>query len=350
LILLLLSIELISNNLKLPMNSFIAGVGHYVPERVVTNFDLEKLMDTNDAWIRERSGIAERRWIVPGKDTTASMGTEAARVAIARAGITANDIDLIIFATLTPDYFFPGPGVAVQHNLGCHNIGALDIREQCAGFLYGLSVADQFIKSGMYRNILVVGSETHSTMLDLTTRGRGVSVLFGDGAGAAVVQATNSNESCILSTHLHSQGEFADQLITRSPGTHTAQRIYPGIENDTDNIFMFMNGNAVFKHAITRFAEVIQEALDYNNLTKADIDMVVPHQANIRITQYLQKYMDLPQDKVFSNIERYGNTSSATIPICLSELYEQNKLSKGDTLMLAAFGSGFTWASALLKW
>jgi 3-oxoacyl-[acyl-carrier-protein] synthase III len=331
------------------MRSIITGVGHYVPERIITNFDLEKLMDTNDAWIRERTGIEERRWIVPGKDNTASMGTEAARVALQRADLQAKDIDLIVFATLTPDYFFPGPGVIVQKELGCREIAAIDLRAQCSGFLYALSVADQFIRSGMYRHVLVIGSETQSTMLDLTTRGRNVSVLFGDGAGAAVLSASKG-ERGILSTHLHSQGEHAEMLYTRGPGNSHEQRIYPGIEQDADEIFMKMNGNAVFKHAITRFAEVMEEALKTNGFTKDEVDIVVPHQANVRIIQYLAKWMDMSEEKVYNNIHKYGNTSAATIPICLSELWEQGQLKEGSRVLMAAFGSGFTWASALVRW
>lgn len=332
------------------MRSKIIGLGHYVPERVVKNEDLEKMMDTTDKWIQERTGIQERRWFTPGEDTTANMGVKASRIAMERAGIEPGDIDLVIFATLSPDYFFPGPGVCVQEELGLRTVAALDVRAQCSGFIYGLSVADQYIKTGMYKTILVIGSEVQSNWLDLTTRGRAVSVLFGDGAGAAIVQATENENQGILSTHLHSEGANKHLLMIKGPGTAHAQRIYNGIEDDHENIFMQMEGNKVFKNAVTRFEEVVMESLDANNMTINDLDLFVPHQANLRITQYVQNKLNLPDEKVYSNVQRFGNTSGATIPIALSELWEQGKLNEGMLISLAAFGSGFTWASALIRW
>lgn len=332
------------------LQSKIVGVGHYLPERVVTNNDLVNLMDTSDEWIRERSGIEERRFATFGVDTTANMGTKAARIALERAGLEPDDVDFIVFATLSPDYYFPGPGVTVQKELGIKTVGALDVRNQCSGFIYGLSVADQFIKTGMYKTILVIGSEIHSNGLDMTTRGRAVSVLFGDGAGAAVLQAEEDPSKGILSTHLHSQGEFADVLCVKAPGNFKEKKFYEGMLEDFDMIAPQMDGQLVFKNAVTRFAEVIYEALEANNFTTDDIDMLVTHQANLRISQFLQKKMQLPDDRVYNNIMKYGNTTAATIPIVLSELWEQKRIKPNDLYMLAAFGSGFTWASAIIRW
>jgi len=332
-------------------NSKIVGAGHFVPEKIVTNKDLEKIMDTSDEWIRERSGIEERRFAEFGKDTTSNMGTKAAKIALERAGLIPDDIDFIIFATLSPDYYFPGPGVTVQHELGCkRTIGALDVRNQCSGFIYSMSVADQFIKTGMYKTILVIGSEFHSNGLDLTTRGRAVSVLFGDGAGAVVMQRTEEENKGILSTHMHSQGEFADVLCVKGPGNFKVRKFYPDMHLDFENTSPQMDGQQVFKNAVVRFSEVIMEALQSNGYTSADLDMFVPHQANLRITQFVQRKMQLPDDKVYSNIQKYGNTTAATIPIILSELWEQNRIKENDLFVLAAFGSGFTWASALIRW
>lgn len=332
------------------LQSKIVGVGHYLPERVVTNNDLVNLMDTSDEWIRERSGIEERRFATFGVDTTANMGTKAARIALERAGLEPDDVDFIVFATLSPDYYFPGPGVTVQKELGIKTVGALDVRNQCSGFIYGLSVADQFIKTGMYKTILVIGSEIHSNGLDMTTRGRAVSVLFGDGAGAAVLQAEEDPSKGILSTHLHSQGEFADVLCVKAPGNFKEKKFYEGMLEDFDMIAPQMDGQLVFKNAVTRFAEVIYEALEANNFTTDDIDMLVTHQANLRISQFLQKKMQLPDDRVYNNIMKYGNTTAATIPIVLSELWEQKRIKPNNLYMLAAFGSGFTWASAIIRW
>lgn len=334
-------------------NSKIIGLGYYVPENVVTNDDLSKVMDTNDAWIQERTGIKERRHVVKGDgDTTTSMGVKAAKVAIERAGIDKDDIDFIIFATLSPDYYFPGPGVLVQRDLGIKTVGALDVRNQCSGFVYGISVADQYIKSGMYKNILVVGSELHSHGLDMSTRGRGVSVIFGDGAGAAVLSREENPEKGILSTHLHSEGQHAEELSLIAPGM--GKRWVNDIIEDNDpndeSYYPYMNGQFVFKNAVVRFSQVIMEGLETNNLTPADIDLLVPHQANLRISQFIQKKFGLQDDQVFNNIMKYGNTTAASIPIALTEAWEAGKVKEGDLLVLAAFGSGFTWGSAIIKW
>jgi len=335
--------------------SRIIGLGHYVPDNVVTNEDLSKVMDTNDAWIQERTGIKERRFAVKGtEDTTSGMGIKAAKIAIERAGIDKDDIDFIIFATLSPDYYFPGPGVMVQKELDIKTVGALDVRNQCSGFVYAISVADQFIKTGMYKNILVIGSELHSHGLDMTTRGRGVSVIFGDGAGAAILTRSEDNSRGILSTHLHSQGEHAEELALIAPGmgkrwVNDIIKDFGNGEEDT-SYFPYMNGQFVFKNAVVRFSEVIMEGLLQNGLKKEDIDMLIPHQANLRIAQFIQKKFGLGDDQVYNNIMRYGNTTAASIPIALTEAWEEGKIKEGDTVVLAAFGSGFTWGSVIIKW
>ena len=332
-------------------HSKISGLGFYVPENVVTNDDLSKIIDTNDEWIQERTGIQERRHIIRGQDTTTSMGVKAANIAVERSGISNEEIDFIVFATISPDYYFPGPGVALQQQLGLKTVGALDIRNQCSGFVYALSVADQFIKTGMYKNILVVASEVQSLGLDMTNRGRSVSVIFGDGAGAAVLSRSD-DDSGILSTHLHSEGEHAKELAVLAPGMGGRWITDILAENnpDDESYFPYMNGQFVFKHAVVRFSEVINEGLQANNLQVSDIDLLIPHQANLRISQFIQKKFGLRDDQVFNNIQKYGNTTAASIPIALTEAWEQGKIKKGDTVVLAAFGSGFTWASAIIKW
>lgn len=332
--------------------SRITGMGKYVPENVVTNNDLSELMETNDAWIQERTGIKERRHIKKGDgNSTAVMGVKAAEIAIERAGISKDDIEMIVFATLSPDYYFPGCGVQVQDLMGIHTCPALDVRNQCSGFVYALSVADQFIKTGMYKNVLVIGSENHSGGLDMTTRGRSVSVIFGDGAGAAVVSRSEKEGHGILSTHLHSEGKHALELSLKGPSTnHWVPALIE--ENPQEDIpyFPYMNGQFVFKNAVRRFSEVIMEGLKTNGLEVSDIDMLVPHQANLRISQFIQKKFQLADEQVYNNIQKYGNTTAASIPIALCEAWEEGKIKEGDTVVLAAFGSGFTWASAVMTW
>ena len=334
-------------------NSKIIGLGHYVPENVVTNDDLSKVMDTNDAWIQERTGIKERRHVVKGDgDTTTTMGVKAAKIAIERAGIDKDDIDFIVFATLSPDYYFPGPGVLVQRDLGIKTVGALDVRNQCSGFVYAVFIADQYIKTGMYKNVLVIGSELHSHGLDMTTRGRSVSVIFGDGAGAAVLTREEDTTKGILSTHLHSEGQHAEELSLIAPGM--GNRWVTDIMEDSDpndeSYFPYMNGQFVFKNAVVRFSEVIVEGLEKNKLNATDIDLLVPHQANLRISQFIQKKFQLTDDQVFNNIMKYGNTTAASIPIALTEAWEAGKVKSGDLVVLAAFGSGFTWGSVIIRW
>ena len=331
--------------------SKIKGLGYYVPENVVTNDDLSKLMDTSDAWIQERTGIKERRHVVKGTDTTTTMGAKAALKALEAAGVSKEEVDFVVFATLSPDYYFPGCGVLVQKELGLKTVGALDIRNQCSGFLYALSVADQYIKTGMYCNILVIASETQSPALDMSTRGRNMAVLFGDGAGAAVV-SRSEGENGILSTHLHSEGAYADALAMIAPGVGT--KWVPEIlaENDPDDVSYYpnMNGQFVFKNAVVRLAEVINEGLEANGLTVGDIDMLVPQQANLRISQFVQHQFKLSDAQVYNNIMKYGNTTAASVPIALAEAVGEGKIKEGDVVVLAAFGSGFTWASAIIRW
>ena len=344
----------------------IAGIGFYVPEQIVTNNDLKKYMDTSDEWIQERTGIKERRFAHRTEETTTTMGVLAAKIALERAGITKDDVDFVIFATISPDYYFPGCGVLLQRALQMKEVGALDVRNQCSGFIYALSVADQYIKTGMYKNILLVASEKHSFGLDFSTRGRNISVIFGDGAGAVVLQPTQEENEGILSTHLHSDGTSAEILAMFNPGTHanhwTENKLASFDEAEAGEMFMShsmieeaqnfpnMDGPSVFKKAIVKFPEVIVEALEQNNLKTTDLNMLIPHQANLRISQFVQQKLKLTDDQVFNNIQKYGNTTAASIPIALCEAWEAGKIKKGDLVCLAAFGSGFTWGSALLRW
>ena len=352
--------------------SKIGGIGYYVPDGIVTNQDLSEMMDTTDEWIQERTGIRERRYGVKHKETTTTMGARAAEIAIQRAGISKEEVDFIIFATLSPDYYFPGCGVLVQRELGITGteIGALDIRNQCSGFVYGLSIADQFVKTGMYKNVLLIGAEMHSMGLDFSTRGRNVTVIFGDGAGAVIVQPTDDPKQGILTTKLHSDGTFAEKLAFINPGCHGGfhkERLdepvdygYPPTKYgemfitqhmiETGQYYPNMEGQFVFKMAVQKFPEVIMEALNDVGLQPSDIDMLVPHQANLRISQFVQKKMGLRDDQVWNNIQKYGNTTAASVPIALCEAYEAGKVKPGDLVCLAAFGSGFTWASALIRW
>ena len=331
-------------------NSTIIGTGYYVPENIVTNDDLSKLMDTSDEWIRERTGIEQRRFATRGKDTTTSMGVCAAERAIEKAKINKEDIDFLIFATLSPDYYFPGCGVLAQKELGLGTIGALDIRNQCSGFVYALSVADQFIKTGMYKNILVIASEMQSPALDLTTRGRNMAVLFGDGAGAVVLSRTTQEGKGILSSHLHSEGVHAEELAIVTPGVGKKWVSDLIKENDPEDTsyYPYMNGQFVFKNAVVRFSEVIMEGLKANNLTEGDIDLFIPHQANLRISQFIQQKFKLSEAQVFNNIQKYGNTTAASIGIALAEAVEQGRVKENDLRVLAAFGRGFTGGSGVI--
>lgn len=350
----------------------IAGIGFYVPERVVTNEELTRLMDTSDEWIVERTGIHERRYAKKYEETPVTMATQAAKIAIERAGITKEDIDFIVYATLSPDYFFPGGGVLLQRELGItkSECGALDVRNQCSGFIYALSVADQFIKNGVYKNILLVGAEVHSFGLDYTTRGRGVTVIFGDGAGAMILQPTEKEGQGVLTTKLHSDGNYAEKLCYISPGSHGGYYnkyqetpIDYGFDTDLDlgglfftpkmaqdGMFPYMDGQFVFKMAIQKFPEVINEALNAAGLQTTDIKVLIPHQANLRISQMVQRLLRLRDDQIVNNIQKYGNTTAASIPIALCEAWEAGMVKEGDIVVLSAFGSGFTWGAAVIRW
>ncbi len=331
-------------------NSKVIGTGHYVPQTVITNDDLAKTIDTTDSWIQERTGIKERRWASKELGETAStMAVKASEIAITKAGLEKKEIDFIVFATLSPDYYFPGGGVQIQHLLGMDTIGALDVRTQCSGFIYAISVADQFIKTGMYKNILVVGSEAQSGFIDKTTRGRNMGVIFGDGAGAVVLTRTEDNTKGVLSTHLHSEGKFAEDLALTSPNPSNWTDI---IEKENDDLthFPYMNGQFVFKHAVTRFSEAIIEGLEKNKVTSEDIDLLIPHQANLRISQFVQRKFKLEDRQIFNNIQKYGNTTAASIAIALSEAVEEGRVKENDLVVLAAFGSGFTWGSVVIRW
>lgn len=330
-------------------SSKIIGVGMYVPETVVTNDDLSKMMDTTDEWIIERTGIKERRFFKEGEDTVSSMAARAAEQALERAGKKAEEIDLIVMATLSSDYNFPGSGVLLQRKLPFRQIPAFDVKAQCSGFIYALSVADQFIKTGMYKNALVVGSEVQSNVFEKSDRGRNMAVIFGDGAGAVVLEATNEVGKGILTTKLHSDGHFAEELYLEHPGSRRKVRFTPDMM-EKGELLPYMNGKLVFVNALKYFPEVIREALTECNLKEQDIDLLIPHQANGRITQAIQKEMNLPDEKVLSNIHLYGNTTAASIPIGLCEAWEQGRVKDGDLVAIAAFGSGFMWASALIRW
>jgi 3-oxoacyl-[acyl-carrier-protein] synthase III len=352
--------------------SIIAGIGKYLPEKIVTNDDLAAVMDTSDAWIQERTGIQERRYGKKHEETTSSMGAAAARVALERAGIGAEDVDFIIFATLSPDYYFPGCGVLMQRELGItgKEVGALDIRNQCSGFVYALSIADQFVRSGMYRNVLVVGAEMHSMGLDFTDRGRHVTVIFGDGAGAVVVQPSEDPERGILSSRLHADGTHAEKLAFINPGAHGGYHFnklgeptdfgYPDITYggifltqkmlDEGMTYPHMEGQFVFKMAVQKFPEVVMEVLQEAGHSPGDLKMLIPHQANLRISQMVQRSLRLRDDQVWNNIQKYGNTTAASVPIALCEAWESGAIDQGDLVCLAAFGSGFTWGANLLRW
>ena len=331
-------------------HSRILGVGRHLPERVVTNAVLGTMMDTTDEWIQQRTGIRMRRYSDDGVGA-ADMGADAAQQALRAAGLAAGDLDCIIFATLSPDVDMPASACLLQHRLGIGGMPAFDVRNQCSGFIYGLAIADMFIKAGTYEHVLVVGAEVHSTGIDLTTRGREVAVIFGDGAGAVVLGPEPDERRGILSTHLHAEGRFAEKLWLECPSTRLRPRVTEElITGDEARIFPKMDGRYVFRHAVTRFPEVIREALDANGLALTDLSLLIPHQANLRISQMVAQALELADDQVFNNIDRYGNTTAASIPIALSEALDAGRIHDGAVVCLASFGAGFTWASALMRW
>lgn len=331
-------------------NACIQGIGRHLPPRHVTNADLTTVMDTTDEWIQQRTGIQERRYS-EGWTGAADMGAEAAREALDRAGLRAQDIDCVIFATLSPDVDMPASACLLQDRLGIGGMPAFDVRNQCSGFLYGMAIGDKFIKTGTYDHVLLVGAEVHSTGIDLSTRGREVAVIFGDGAGAVVLGPEPDARRGILSTHLHAEGRFAEKLWLESPASRERPRLTEEMITGPDaRMFPKMEGRYVFRHAVTRFPEVIHEALDANHLSPADISLLIPHQANLRISQLVAMGLELPEDKVFNNIQRYGNTTAGSIPIALYEALEAGRIRHDDLVCLAAFGAGFTWGSALIRW
>jgi len=329
-------------------NPYISGTGFHLPPRVVTNNELSTYMDTSDEWITERTGIKERRYVEKGVGPS-DLAIPAIEQALEAAGLKVIDIDFIIFATSTPDFYAPGSGCLIQEKMGFNEVGALDIRVQCSGFIYGLSIAEQYIRTGEFKNILLIGAEVQSTAMDLTDEGRDTAIIFGDGAGAAIISATDEDRG-ILSTHMHSEGKYLKELWLESPASNAGHPRVTEKDLDEGKQYLKMNGKEVFRHAVTRFPEVINEALEANNLTSEDIDLLIPHQANLRITQMVQKKLGLSNDQVFSNIHKYGNTTAATIPIALAEAFNDGRIKNGDLLALASFGSGFTWASAIMKW
>ena len=329
-------------------NAYIAGAGFFVPPKIVTNHDLSKYMNTSDEWIRERTGIQERRFVEKGIGPS-DLAIPATEQALESAGLSIGDVDFMIFASSTPDYYIPGSGCLLQEKMGFNEIGALDIRVQCAGFVYGLSIAEQYIKTGTFENILLFGAEVQTTAMELNDNGRDVSVIFGDGAGAVIISGTEEDKG-ILSTHMHSEGKYLKELWMEAPSSNAGMpRISPE-DLEAGKQYLKMNGREVFRHAIVRFVEVIHECLEKNKLKVEDIDMLIPHQANLRITQMIQKKLNLKNDQVFSNIHKYGNTTAASIPIALTEADNDGKIIKGYKVVLASFGSGFAWASTVMKW
>jgi len=332
----------------MPKTEFIS-VGFHVPDRVLKNDDLTRWWETSDQWIRERTGIEQRFWVEPGVVAGSDLAVEATRKALAAADMEADELDCIVYATLSPDYFFPGGGVFLQRKLGIKGIPCIDIRNQCTGFIYGLSVADAWIRTGQYRRILLVGAEVHSTGMDFSPAGRDISVLFGDGAGAAILGPTEDGERGVLSTHLFADGRHAEKLWCESDASARFPRISHE-DLDAGRQYPQMEGRDVFKHAVVRMPESVRTALEANGLAIDDIDLLIAHQANLRINEMVGRQLGLPDDRIYNNIQRYGNTTAATIPIALAEALEQKLLERGDLLMLTAFGSGFTWGSAAIRW
>lgn len=331
----------------MPRTEFIS-TGFYVPERVVKNEEFTQWMETSDEWIRTRTGITERRWAAEGQ-MGSDLAVEAAKVALDRAGLKPSDLDSIVYATLSPDYFFPGGGVYLQRKLGITDIPCLDIRNQCSGFIYGLSLADAWIRMGQYKRLLLVGAEVHSTGMDLTTRGRDLSVLFGDGAGAVILGPTDDAGRGVLSTHIFADGRFAELLFCDLGGCAHKPRITP--EHLEQGLhWAVMQGKEVFKYASTKMPEAVALALQANGLSPADIKVLIPHQANLRISEMVQRKIGLRDDQVYNNIQKYGNTTAGSIPIALDECVQSGKIARGDLVIFAAFGSGFTWGSAAIRW
>ena len=333
------------------IRTMIRGTGRFVPPRVVTNDELSELMDTTDEWIQQRSGIQQRHWIPEeGGIGTSDLALEASKIAMERAGWTSDDVDLIIFATLSPDYFFPGPGCLLQHKLGMDTTPALDIRQQCSGFIYGMATADAYIKTGMAKRILLVGAEVQSTGIDITTRGREVAVLFGDGAAAVCLEGTETDQNIgILDTVLHAKGQFAESLMTEVPTSNHPGRITEQMLREGRH-FPTMDGKGVFKQAVRRLPEATHEVLAKAGLSLEDVDLIIPHQANMRINQFYQRTLGVPEEKVFHNIMNYGNTTAASIPLALDDAIEQGRINPAeDTVLFVGLGAGLTWGAVLYR-
>ncbi len=328
----------------------IRGTGRFLPPRVVTNEDMTQWMDTTDEWIRQRTGIEQRHWVPEeGGVGSSDLGLKASQIAMQRAGWKPEDLDLIIFATLSPDIFFPGPGCLMQHKLGLDATPALDIRQQCTGFLYGITTADAYIRSHLANKILLVGAEVHSTGLDISTRGRDVAVIFGDGAGAVCLEGVESDEPIgVLASALHANGKFAESLSVELGASRNNPRISKE-QIDEGRHFPKMDGKTIFKLAVQKLPEVVGETLEIAGLSIEDIDLFIPHQANLRINQFFQQSMKLPEDKVFHNIQRYGNTTAASIPIALDEALEMGVIGDGSIVLFLGLGAGVTWGAVISK-
>lgn len=328
--------------------SAILGLGHYVPSKVVTNDDLAKMFDTSDEWIQQRTGIKERRYIEESGIGPSDLAVPAVKMACENAGIEVSDVDAIIFATLSPDFTFPGSGCFLGDKLGLAGVPALDIRNQCSGFLYGLQIADAWVRCGMYKRVALVGGEVHSTGLDFTDEGRDVAVLFGDGAACAIVGPAENDDQGVLDVEVHADGSGAKELWIEAPASAYMPRITHEMI-DNRSVWPAMNGKQVFRWATTKMPEVARAVLERNETTIADIDLLVPHQANRRINEFVAQKLELPPEKVVHNIQRYGNTTAASIPLALSEAIQQERAKKGDLILMAAFGSGFTWGASLVR-
>ena len=331
----------------MPRTVFVS-LGTAVPDRVVTNAELTTLMDTTDEWIQQRTGIKERHWVRPGEGGT-DLAERAARQALDRAGWKPGDVEAIVYASLQGDRMFPGDGCLLNARLGIPGVPAIDLRNACSGFLYGLSVADAWIRGGNYKRVLLVGAEVHSTGLDVTTRGRDTAVIFGDGAGAACLEASDDPARGVLSVHLHADGRFADELGVHAPGAIFQPRV-SAKQIEDGLVYPHMEGQKVFKHAVVKMPEVMREAFTRHGVGAADVKLLVPHQANLRIAEMVQRSLELRDDQVWNNIQKYGNTTAASIPLCLAEGIEARGVKRGDLVALCAFGAGFTWASALIRW
>lgn len=331
----------------MPRTRFL-GTGLAVPDRVVSNDELSSIMDTTDDWIRTRTGIQERRWVREG-ETGVELGLKASQQALEMADLTPGDIDAIVYATSSPDHFAPGNGVYLQRTLGIATIPALDVRAQCSGFIYALSVADAWIRAGQYRHILVVGSEIQSTGLELSSAGRHVAVIFADGAGAVILGRSDADDGGILGFDLHSEGAHAEKLWVDSPGSMYHPRVSQK-QIEAGRQYLEMDGKEVFRHAVVRMPESVRAVLSATGQSLDDLKLLLAHQANLRISEVMQKDLGLRDDQVYNNIMRYGNTTAATIPIALDECVRAGRLQRGDLLVMTAFGSGFMWGSAAVRW